>query len=666
MRDRIMKNKTHILGGVYWAIGLLFVFVMVYKAQIEPHKNDLIVSTVMSEHKQTGEIVMSAQATALSEMFICKVPELKELYIACKGANISEDATLLITLTDSDTGKVYYEKESSVKKNVKSSTSNIKIKLKNKMKDSENKRLILSVQLLNPGDTVLTITSNVKVGIVQAFNGLPHDRTNIIYTMKYSNCGRLVILYIALCIALLVLVEIAYVLIVVKNKTIEQFYIPIAFMLGMIFNCLIPLHGVPDEPGHVDTAYKYSNQLMFVEDTEIAGTIYKRQCDVELQDVLANGVETNSYYQQLEHTFETPETEELIAVSYVDSSNLVPGIIYLPAAIGISIGRMLGLSAFLTFGLGRMMNCLAFILLTWCAIRLIPFGKNMLGLLGILPIAIQQAASFSYDSVVNGVLFLFTAVCFRLVGKSHIRKREWCLLVVLMGLVAMSKSGAYIPVLLLVCMLFANPEVKKHCSVKRVLLAVAGLATLAVVVIWKFTPTIQSLLSAGTRVGEDGVETLYTLSYALEHPLSAVYLYWNTLMKNSGPHLRGLLGGLLGWLDIQVNWVFLVILLIGLLLLVNVEGERYVGTKAQKWLMGFAIVGSVVVIMASMLLSWTPIDSTYISGLQGRYYYVLAPMMLLLTSNQMVCVNKSQCGKIWMVMLSTEVMIGLQVVATVL
>ena len=101
-------------------------------------------------------------------------------------------------------------------------------------------------------------------------------------------------------------------------------------------NVVIAPHGVPDEPWHIDTAYKYSNKIMFAGNTGIEGTIYKRTCDVKMEDMLANGVESNSYYQLAHHTFERPDDQELIAVPYVDSSNIVPGIFFIPMAFGIT------------------------------------------------------------------------------------------------------------------------------------------------------------------------------------------------------------------------------------------------------------------------------------------------------------------------------------------
>ena len=152
---------------------------------------------------------------------------------------------------------------------------------------------------------------------------------------------------------------------------------------------------MPDESTHLDTAYKYSNQILFIQSTDTPGTIYKRECDARLSEMLANGLESNSYYQLLFHTLERPSDTQLVQVSYIDGTNLVPGIVYLPAALGISVGRILGLSAMLTFQLGRIFNLLVFILLIRLAIGVTPYWKNLFGALGLLPITLQQAASAS-------------------------------------------------------------------------------------------------------------------------------------------------------------------------------------------------------------------------------------------------------------------------------
>ena len=79
--------------------------------------------------------------------------------------------------------------------------------------------------------------------------------------------------------------------------------------------------------------------------------------------MLSNGLETNSYYQLLFHSFEFASDTDLIEISYVSTSGLVPAVVYVPAAIGLSIGRLLHLSPMLTFQLARICSLVVFILL---------------------------------------------------------------------------------------------------------------------------------------------------------------------------------------------------------------------------------------------------------------------------------------------------------------
>lgn len=662
MEKRTSIQTKQSITGIVLFCTLCIVFVVVYKAQLRDKLGDAVECTLMSEHKENATVYLSEDMPVFSEMFLCQVPELRVISVECKGIELDKSASLIMRLSDADTGEEYYYKKKSIDKIVGKNEKLIHMKLDDVHKDSEGKLLILSWELVDGDGTVLALTSNQKQGIVTSVNGLQQDKTNIIYRIKYSDCRGLKLLYGILCMALLVFYALCYWLLVWRELPIERAYLPIALMLGLIFNFLIMVHGVPDEPWHIDTAYKYSNRIMLIKDTGDANTIYKRWCDVQMEDMLANGIESNSYYQLLHHTLELPQDQELVEVSYVDTGHIVPDIVYIPAAIGISIGRWLGLSCLLTISLGRIMNLLAFVLLAWWAIRMIPFGKNVMGMVTLLPISMQQAASASYDAVVHGMIFLFIAVCFWLAKRERLRIRDYLLLVVLTSFIVMAKSAVYIPVCLLLWMLHKKKD--KHILTKKTLL-IAGVGILLMAaVVKKYLPTIMVLLG-DAATGADSTEETYSLAFLLKHPLNVVYLYWNTLIESGDNHIRGLFGGRLAWLDIKINWSFLIVLMIGLLLLANVERDRYTGNRRNRLLLASASVGTIVLIMLSMLLGFTEADAAHIQGLQGRYYLVVLPLLLFLTCNQMVHVNRKQCQKILMTMLLTECMIVLQIVTLI-
>ena len=480
--------------------------------------------------------------------------------------------------------------------------------------------------------------------------------------MRYSNTKDLRGLYLILSGSLVLLAVLAYWLIVVRRLQAGQFYVPLAICFGLIMNAVVMIHGVPDEPSHLDTAYKLSNRLLFVEDTGIEGTLVKRACDVQLEDMLANGVESNSYYQLYHHILERPQNRELVTVSYSDSSNLVPDIVFLPTAVGISIGRILGLSAILTLSLGRLFNLLAFVAMTGWAIRLTPYGRNVIALVGLLPITIQQAASASYDAVVNGILLLFIAMSLRFSTEMDRKKWQIVLYGILAVLVAVMKGGVYIPILLLL-LLYRETSHKKEWRKKRWIIGIAGIA-IAMVVIFlaiKYYPVVKALLlNDGEHKGGISVH------FFLQHPLQLLYMYWNTVVGVGESHLRGLLGGLLGWADVKMNWMFLSVLLGSLLLLPNVEGDSCDTGRKDKRIMLVACLMSILVIMLSMLFGFTKAGQDHIVGIQGRYYIGIIPLLLLPSANTMIRVDGRQSRRIWMTAVLVELFIVVQFVVEVM
>ncbi|MBQ9983257.1 MAG: DUF2142 domain-containing protein [Lachnospiraceae bacterium] len=667
-----MNKKCNITGkeiikGAVMLLVLAILCLLVYKAQLEPKLDNINTCTLMWEHKENSYVELSAQKTSLTQVFTCTVPRLRRLQLQCVGKNINPNTQIEISLTEPGSGKEYYYRNVPLSDVVNNKKQIITLKMKNLIKNSENKQFILSVMLINPEDSVVRLSANYKTGIVTSFDGVQENKTNVIYAMKYYNTGYLKQVYGVLCGLLLLIAALSYYWIIVRKYTVERFYIPIALLLGLVVQCVIVVHGVPDEPWHMDTAYKLSNDILFVKDSEQPGVILKRQCDIVMSDMLANGVESNSYYQLWNHTFEKPENVELVETAYTDSSNLVPDFIYLPTALGISLGRLLNLSAMLTLQLGRICNLLVFVLLVWLAIKQLPYGKNVMAALGFTPIALQQAASASYDPMITGIAFLFVATVLKLVECDRYYKRDIALTVILTGLLGLVKSGVYLPIACLLLLVVTKSDVKqKLLSVKKrwYVVGFGCVIAFAGIILYKFMPVISSLML--TEIDTTNENSLYSLSYVLDNPLQVICLYWNTFIRKGTNHLAGLLGGKLSWLDVQMSWVFLVIILISVLLLVNVDGDTYRGTKKGRVFVVASCLVSIFLIMASMLFACTTLGHTYIAGIQGRYYLPFAPALFMVTANSMIKVNKEQCGRIWMTLVVVDIMIIMQFFIAVL
>ncbi len=129
-------------------------------------------------------------------------------------------------------------------------------------------------------------------------------------------------------------------------------------------------------------------------------------------------------------------------------------------------------------------------------------------------------------------------------------------------------------------------------------------------------------------------ESLYVFSvgYALSHPMQAVKLVLNTVGRELPVYLQGLLGSLPGEPivhGIQLSWT----LTIGLLLLVLAVSMRGANeprrlTNGVRWGIGLT-AAAVALLMIAACINWTPINSQVVFGIQGRYLLPVLPLFLL-------------------------------------
>ena len=71
------------------------------------------------------------------------------------------------------------------------------------------------------------------------------------------------------------------------------------------------------------------------------------------------------------------------------------------------LGRSVNLPALLLFYAGRSASLLSYLFLVWLALRWMPFGKWILAVLALTPMALFQAATITPDAISNGIGFLF-------------------------------------------------------------------------------------------------------------------------------------------------------------------------------------------------------------------------------------------------------------------
>ena len=135
----------------------------------------------------------------------------------------------------------------------------------------------------------------------------------------------------------------------------------------------------------------------------------------------------------------------------------------------------------------------------------------------------------------------------------------------------------------------------------------------------------------------------YSFSHLMQYPLVAVKVIAYTLVTRMAGYVYGMIGGNLGWLAYEVDAV-LVLFLLGwtMLTALAVKEDKDNGSVVAVMPVKHRIVSlilcfaTVVATLLIMLLSWTPLGSPVVEGVQGRYFLPVLPLILVALRNKKI------------------------------
>lgn len=478
----------------------------------------------------------------------------------------------------------------------------------------------------------------------------------------------------------------------VKKWKLEQIYPAAGLFFGVLYLLVLPPLSAPDEISHYVGAYQLSNRMMGKAAADEYGKALLRGIDWFLEDVYGDyqyekdedgvwkitGIQGEKkggtvLGQELrEETYrmiykiglkgeKTPQEEvfdqkgitnvykETVASSH--QSVVTTPVAYLPQALGISFARILHLNSIWLAYMGRFFNLLFFVAITTLAMRRLPFGKEVLFGTAILPMTLHLSASFSYDVMIMGCFFYFTAVCLDLAyGKEKVEGKDVAVLAVLMA--AAGPCKMIYGVLMGLCLLI---PVKKFGGWKKWLLAaviVAGAWVAAMMVI--NSRLIADFATASDQIVGWADEEGYSFTFLLHNPGKIFRMFYQTILWQTETYHLTMIGAYLGNIDqgLDVPYVLVVFFTFALMALaLRKPGESLTVMGGQRvWI--FVVCGAcVAAAFGSMLLAWTPVSSRVISGVQGRYFLPFLPVFLMACKNDWLILTKDRNRSILYLML---------------
>lgn len=529
-----------------------------------------------------------------------------------------------VTITGKNTGTVYADET----KPAKTFEDNAYVSFFYQGQVSpEDSTMLVSISSTSKEDDGLTVwvsENDALPGYNLGIDGIAQSGDMVLRTIVPGFRDKFAILFFGLQMVVLV---ICYLVIIKMENSMGKAFFLLTLCLGFLYMLVMTPMAIPDEQTHYQSAYKLSNVLCF------------QWNDLDYGDVnhfdysnLVGHVNTGSAYDRFMREIFVPKGE-YIKVEIPYSHSISYPVMLIPQAIGIALGRLLGANFLITFYLARFCNLLFYSLCIYYAVERASRFKLMFGMLGIMPMALHQAASCSYDTFINGMMFVLLAQILNAIDRDErITVKEIMHIAVLSALLSPAKA-VYTPVLLCLCLI----PVKRFSNNKLRWGAIGGILILCCCLIFLFQlMTLKNLASSGSELNWEG-EKNYTVSFILQYPQRAIQVFYQTLRQDGW-----------GWIQQGVGRIFAghsmrmdelpIYAFIGLLIVsaFSYEGDKRSFTCRDKITFMIAAMGTVFAVMLTMFLGWTSDTRPTIQGIQGRYFIPIFPLLLMCFNNKMI------------------------------
>lgn len=455
---------------------------------------------------------------------------------------------------------------------------------------------------------------------------------------SYWNMEEISVMFLIFAIISCLVLLFMYVYFTNTNKiSVHKIYLLCIIILGLAYMAIFLPFTVPDEPVHYFSAYRFSNYFLLNFEQAQQSEVIIRQSDYDFYTQIGQTGLSAEYYHKINNNlYLFSKNSQLVNFSIDIAHNAPFG--YILSAIGISISRILNLSPLLTFYSGRIVNIISYALLTYLAIKRIPVGKMAVFAISTLPMTLHLISSYSYDFLPIAMAILWVSQVLYMYDKKYDIDSKDIFICVLFAIVLAPSKLVYLPLLLLV---FIIPKENFKCSSKKSFLIKSGivLAGVLVLLIVQWSSLVKTAVN--DEIGWTGTP-LYSLSWVLRNPFAAAKVITNTFFDKGEFYLKTLVGGSLGWFQINVPlYCYLPFFFILGYCFMRRDNEILEIKFSQKIIALIIAFATVFLILFSMFIAWTPINSPSIEGVQGRYFIPLLPIIYLLLRNKFITINSA-------------------------
>jgi uncharacterized membrane protein len=415
----------------------------------------------------------------------------------------------------------------------------------------------------------------------------------------------------------------------------ENIFVVIALLFGLVLTFVIPpLHG-NDEIVHFPRAYDV--QQGHLQSEHLGGYDYgayvpaqiKQYNDAyreQVQNSQPDSVRLAEIRQQYDAEKLTGKSKEPLAFT---SASVYSAWAYAPQAIGIFIAKLLDLPLNWYVYVGRIFVLLAYIVLTYFAIRLMPFGKVFLVVVALLPTAVTQSVTLGMDGLVNGLSWLIIALTLAIFTQRIKVSSKILALILLLSLFLATTKQTYAPIAVLPLLIPARlyPFAYKKVWAWR---AAFG-AALVGVSLWYISATspVNEIMHFIQRPGLY-INEADQLHYVFQHPLQFLGMIFSQPLPIWSAHTYAGVVGVMTNRMLLLPIVVIVLLLTTLAVTVFHKERLHIASRDKLFVVSgsmIALVATFILINLALYLSFTRVGHPRVEGIQGRYFLPLLPLV---------------------------------------
>lgn len=606
--------------GILTIAVLIIVLIANYALKIEEK-----LYTTGEVQEETGTLEEVTTGTEIIQTFVAVDNNLEKVKIDFEPYkdDVNCGGKVTIGIKDAD-GNVIEEKE--ILRNYVRETSQYTLEF-SKQKDSKDKEYQIFIRFndLEEADRFYSVKYTDKNEFLKnhlTVNGEEMQGASLIFQDLYKSNIRTTIYSVILIVFVLGIYIVSSIIYYKKGMKIENIFLMVAPLTCIFFLVTMPTFKNHDEYYHWLKAYEVSQ-----------GTLMTPQEDGVQGSMMPEGVSkvfptdwTNLDYQTMKDLLDVKLNEDNKGILNPETAAVYSFVQYIPQATGIALARLVTDNVYLiTYG-GRIVNMIFALLVLYFAIKLMPFGKKLLLIPAMIPIAIEGFTSLSPDAMTISVAFFYIAYILHLAfgKKEQLGMKEKVILLISSIVIALCKI-VYIP---LVGLILIIPKEKfKNQGNKNKILNFCVIAGIAVIInlIWL---AISSRYLSTFREGDSKIQVLL----ALQNPILYIQNVLYTFNLNGSNYLLSLFGADLGWGELIKLYSIVPYAFLGIYLFTAIT-DNELKDKLKKYqiiwisLVILAIVG---LIFTSLYVQWTTVGQTSIAGIQGRYFLPILPLVMLL------------------------------------